>query len=423
MESISFPPDIEDVDELRTYLSDTDVFGKATEEGAGYLWHAFERFRITLAIAPDVSPGGRVLELGSSPYFFTRMLKRRGLDVTCANWFGDRADLGAKGWQVLSSPRSGERLEFEFDHFNIEVDQFPYPDESYAEVFFCEILEHLPMDPINALAEIHRVLEKPNGVLVLSTPNPARTENLVKMINGDNVYEPLSGYGVHGRHNREYTLNELRSLLGELGFEVERAFTAEVSAQVPDAAPSFPGIDVSDRGEYVFVVARAVGPDRWRYPDWLYQSKHAIYRAVLPDMQVGRNDDIQTSGFHEREVVADREVRWLGRDPEGRVLLSPRFVGLATLLVEGRAQPIEVDKPITLTVELGEDVVNHEISPGTGWFSLRSAVHVSAGEQEARISTDRTWRPADVGLTADERDLSVAISSVALEPVPVASTI
>ena len=58
-EIIFFPPDIDDVEELRSFLADTDVFGPATEEGEGYLSHALERFRITLAITPEIRPGGR----------------------------------------------------------------------------------------------------------------------------------------------------------------------------------------------------------------------------------------------------------------------------------------------------------------------------------------------------------------------------
>ena len=159
MEEVAFPADIEDIEELRAFLADTDVFGPAAEEGAGYLWHALQRFRITLAITPDVPVGGKVLELGANPYFFTRMLKRRGLDVTCANWFGDGSGIESKGRQVVTGLRGGERHDFEFDHFNIEVDRFPYGDESFSLVFFCEILEHLPMNPVNALVEIHRVLK------------------------------------------------------------------------------------------------------------------------------------------------------------------------------------------------------------------------------------------------------------------------
>jgi SAM-dependent methyltransferase len=414
--NLDFPADIADVDELRSYLADTDIFGSAVEEGAGYLWHALERFRITLAITPEVHPPGRVLELGANPYFFTRMLKRRGLDVTCANWFGE-SHTAAKGLQEVSSPKSGEKHQFEFDHFNIEVDRFPYEDDTFPVAFFCEILEHLPMNPINALAEVHRVLRKPDGVLVLSTPNPSRYENLMKMIAGENVYEPLSGYGVHGRHNREYTVSELSSLLGELGFEVDRAFTADVSPQVPQYIPSFAELDETNRGEYVFVVARAVGRDRWRYPDWLYQSKHALYRSVLPNMEVGLNDDIQTRGLHSRETVAGREIRWTGLEDVARVLVAPDFTGAARVVVEGGAPPTGVIEPITLFVEVADSSFSQEVLPGSGWFSFGFEVDVVEGEQEVLLWTDHTWKPVDLLGTVDERTLGLTLSSVTFEPV------
>lgn len=413
-ETIDFPSDIADPEELRAFLSDTDIFGSAPEEGDNYLSHALERFRITLAVTPAVPDGQPVLELGSNPYFFTRMLERRGMNVTCANWFGPQVDLGSEGSQEVSSPKRGTSRVYRFDHFDIETSRFPYGDESFATVFFCEILEHLPLDPINALAEIHRVLRKPDGVLVLSTPNPVRTENLVKMIGGDNVYEPLSAYGVHGRHNREYTVTELRELLEDLGFEVMRVFTADVSPAPPAIPDSLGGVEVADRGEYVFAVARAVGPDRWRYPPWLYQSRHALARAVLPDLEVGRNDDLQSQGFHDRETMAGREVRWMAK--QATVLLGPSIEGPAQLRITGVAPPIGAGFPIKLHADVMGEEVSATIVPGEGLFSVVLPVSADAGEVWVALGADRTWRPVDVGLGADDRELSVAISSVGLEP-------
>ena len=92
------------------FLMDTDGFGSAVEELRGYLHHAFERFRITLAVTPELPAGPRVLELGSNPYFFTRMLIRRGLDVTCANWFGESARRVERG-RKSSPARRRERID------------------------------------------------------------------------------------------------------------------------------------------------------------------------------------------------------------------------------------------------------------------------------------------------------------------------
>ena len=56
------------------YLSDTDIFGAAEAECAGYINDALERFGITASLVEQLLPQGRVLELGANPYFMTRLL-------------------------------------------------------------------------------------------------------------------------------------------------------------------------------------------------------------------------------------------------------------------------------------------------------------------------------------------------------------
>ena len=300
-------------------LRDTDVFGQATAEAEGYLADALERFRLTMALLPPLAPGSRVLELGSNPYFLTRLLRGRGLDVTSANWFGEKSGFGSKGRQEVTE--SGSRQVYEFDHFNVEEDRFPYSDASFDVALFCEILEHLPADPIHALAELHLVL-KPGGVLLLTTPNAVRLDNLNRMVKGQNVYEQLSGYGTYGRHNREYTVDELRPLLEQCGYEVDTVFAADIG-HPPAPLPFGAEVNLADRGENLFALARAHGDPRWPYPNWLYSSRHALRRVVRPDLAMGFNCDLQSSGFHELEDFGGRPGRWTGCGDQARVLLAP----------------------------------------------------------------------------------------------------
>lgn len=53
----------------------------------------------------------------------------------------------------------------------------PFPDATFDHVFCIEVLEHVP-NPFGALSEMHRVL-RPDGVLVLSVPNPFHVKELV----------------------------------------------------------------------------------------------------------------------------------------------------------------------------------------------------------------------------------------------------
>jgi len=139
------------------------------------------------------------------------------------------------------------------------------------------MLEHLLMNPLAPLNEIHRVL-KTGGALVLTTPNVARLGNVLGLVNGENVYDPYSGFGPYGRHNREYNRHELHRLLDFAGFEVESSFTADahpwragdwpLSAEVAPLVAS----RTPDLGQYIFIRARATRPPRKGLPSFLYRS-------------------------------------------------------------------------------------------------------------------------------------------------------
>jgi len=410
---MSFPDDVADAAALRRYLADTDIFGPNAHEAAGYLNDALERFRMTMALLPPLAPGARVLELGSNPYFLTRLLLARGLDVTCANWFGEKSGFGRRGRQEVTGPTSGERHLFEFDHFNIEAEPFPYPDGTFEAVLFCEILEHLPNDPVHVLAEIHRVLAKPAGVMLLTTPNATRMESLVRMLRGENVYEELSGYGTYGRHNREYTVAELRTLLSESGYQVRELFAHDIHARPPDAVPA--SAEPADRGDNLFALAAPFGQPRWRYPDWLYSSQHALRRVVRPDLMVGYNDQLQAAGLHPLEDLDGRPGRWTGAAPEVVVLLAPEAGGQGRLCVEGIAPPPGAGPGIELLADVGGEKVSWELACDGRPFAVSAPVEVKRGDQDVRLWTDRTWVPSALGLGGDGRTLGVVLRAVALE--------
>ena len=131
--------DVADAEALRGLLSDTDIFAGADEADA-YLTDALQRFRVTMSLIPPLRDGARVLELGANPYFLTRLLRRRGLEVTCANWFGEQSGMDARDSQDVKSPSTGLSEEFRFDHFNVETSRFPYADGSFDLVLCCRSL-------------------------------------------------------------------------------------------------------------------------------------------------------------------------------------------------------------------------------------------------------------------------------------------
>jgi len=261
--------DENDWDALQEYLSHSIVTPEARNELLGYLEEAFHRFLITLGLVPRRE--GRLLEIGANPYFLTLLLKKfRTYEISLTNYFDGVAP---RGVQTIVNECYGETHDLEFWQINVECDEFPFADESFEVVLFCEVIEHLLEDPIHALLEIRRVLV-PGGCLIVSTPNVARWENVRRMLAGEqSLYDPYSQHGAYGRHNREYTLTELTRLLAEAGFRSRKAFTADVHDTEPirrelqeQHVPTH-----GERGAYCFVVAQQSEGIGERRPMWIYR--------------------------------------------------------------------------------------------------------------------------------------------------------
>jgi len=257
---------------LFEYLADFRHEQGRKEELRIYLQEAFWRFLYTLQIVPRGN--GRLLEIGAGPYFTSLLLRRfTNYELAFINYFGPA--FGKKATQAVVS--STERVEFEFYNVNVEEETIPVPAEHYDVVLLCEVLEHFTNDPLKVLLEIKRVL-KPDGFLILTTPNVNRLANVSHMISGENIYDPYSGYGPYGRHNREYNQQELKKLLTYVGFEIDLIFTSDVydnPVQLYTYASTFSHLleqRKHDLGQYIFVRARNTQPAREKKPNWLYRS-------------------------------------------------------------------------------------------------------------------------------------------------------
>jgi SAM-dependent methyltransferase len=265
--------------QLRDFVTSVRVSNAPETEMKAYGTHDFKRFVYTLGLTHGIT--GKCLELGANPYFTTMLLQQfTELELSLANFFSESMTKGQHAQEVtFRDLQTGQQrsLNFSFEHFNVETDCFPYPDNTFDVVIFAEIIEHLLNDPCSVLREIHRVL-KPEGKIILTTPNVARLENVARLIAGENIYDPYSGYGPYGRHNREYNRHELVHLLQFEGFVPEEHFTADVHRNHAAAFTSLNQV-VSliahrqlDLGQYIFIRARKEQSTRTKRPSWLYRS-------------------------------------------------------------------------------------------------------------------------------------------------------
>ena len=296
----------EDPASLRAYLSQVRILedpidGRALLDARPEMEEYVEvhgrSAALSLAMLHRLLPQGRrlkVLELGGAPYYFSALMARAfDCELTAANvqagaWPGQPGDL-RRGVVVLGLPAGPERLAIEVEVFNIEKDPFPFPDDHFDVVLCMEVLEHLCYSPSQMLAESHRVLA-PHGLFFLTVPNFLNVKRLVNMALGRPTEYPYSGYGVYGRHAREFAPHEVRRLFEACNYSVLELATANVWPTfkgrslrqrikgifnaILNGLTALPLPFLAAKREYILCAARPEGSPLCAYPDWLYVHRH-----------------------------------------------------------------------------------------------------------------------------------------------------
>ena len=259
-------------DEILGRLRQCSPADSTPEAMSGYLEEAALRFGDTMEWIESslTSLGGarpRLLEIGSNPYFLTLLIAERfpGVEHLGVNYFG--AATPRMETQAITDARNRLK-ETRFFHADVERHDLA-PAGQFDIALFCEVLEHLPYDPAWALHNIARRL-RPGGHLILTTPNPARFENIVRLVERRETFsDPISGHGIHGRHNREYSADELRDLLAGSGFRVMEAKTIDT---LPVTLSR--GAEARGYGAYHMIRGVLESEPRLFRPAWLYRSFH-----------------------------------------------------------------------------------------------------------------------------------------------------
>lgn len=186
-----------------------------------------ETLRLTEGNTP---PGGKVLEVGAKPFVLSAMLLQKGFTYTGIGVSGSEKDLRNDHDHACSTGKvSGHKFSIELQtdekkwslpmyEVNIEMDVWPFPEKHFDTIIWTETLEHLTCDPSFAWHEANKRLRK-GGKLVFSVPNALYWIRALQLLFGKNIDDPYSWHGPFGRHNRVYTVKEIKQLANLHGFE------------------------------------------------------------------------------------------------------------------------------------------------------------------------------------------------------------
>lgn len=160
-------------------------------------------------------------------------------------------------------------IQWDFDRYCQNTDNIKF-DLVYA----LEVIEHIATDPANFLREIHKLMSD-DGYLILTTPNIcslSAIDRIVKSINPIS-YPFFKKDRTSDRHNIEYTVNDLNSLLHQSGFEVVKIYTVD--------SWSFPSLELlnfcrhanislEDRGDNIIAICRRGSNPQIEFPHGIY---------------------------------------------------------------------------------------------------------------------------------------------------------
>jgi SAM-dependent methyltransferase len=109
---------------------------------------------------------------------------------------------------------------------NILNQPIPFQEGSFDLVLFCDVIEHLPINPSPIFHEIRRVLRSERN-LILTTDNVCQLQNICLLLLKRNILEEIHSdetwQKFYWRHFRYYSLSECVALLQESGFAIIRA--------------------------------------------------------------------------------------------------------------------------------------------------------------------------------------------------------
>jgi hypothetical protein len=252
--------------------------------------------------------------------------------------------------------------------------------------------------------------------VIVTTPNVARRQNVTRLARGLNMYDPYSGYGPYGRHNREYTAGELRELLTNTGFELEQLTTRDLHP-CSRRSKLLALVLGPESGYNLYALARR-GPEfRWYYPDWLFRSGRPRPRIREPFVRVGTNDAVQLgAGWWTFERWPDGPMRWTAARAEAFVRARG---GERVVRVLAWGGPKERRTPPTLSVRVdggassGAVIVDRVPLGEWNWLEFDLSASLPAGDVKLLLEAPAfVPRELSRSASADSRELGVGIREI-----------
>lgn len=227
------------------------------------------RLARTVQMIVDLNPKGKLLEIGTTgfiPYALKQLLP--DLEVVVTHFDKTRPTDGKMQWTVGEN-----KLRLRTFAIDLENESIPVDDGFFDAVLCAEVIEHMEIDPMYMLSEVNRVT-KDTGKLIVTTPNVLSSRGLFKIMHGSEPYFYMQYHKSreYHRHNYEYTVPSLSSMLKSAGF-IGRVWTEDLFEDgISSAVDKFrlAGMNINNVGDNILAIVEKIGPVKDRHPVGFY---------------------------------------------------------------------------------------------------------------------------------------------------------
>lgn len=178
------------------------------------------RFKKTMELCTEHVPNRESVVLDIGPSYLTEMLSSYYDTIYSLGVNPEQDDGGHRG---LSSLSNIPHILFDLNEAS-EVNTYPEYYSKFDMVVFSETIEHLYTAPEYSLLMLAYLL-KPDGIIIVTTPNAASLGKRARLLLGINPYERIRFSIQNPGHYREYTRNDLIEIGGNIGLSVKKCYT------------------------------------------------------------------------------------------------------------------------------------------------------------------------------------------------------
>ncbi|MFC1966525.1 class I SAM-dependent methyltransferase [Chloroflexota bacterium] len=175
-----------------------------------------ERYLATLSFISSAMQRSKrkmkILDIGCDTGQMSMLFDRIGLEVSCTS----ATELPPETDKLFT------RKHITFKKCILPYDSLPFPPDTFDFVYMGALFEHIPSAHKMVLEDVKRVM-KGGGYLIIETPNLANISNRLLLLMGRPVSAYIEQYYNDDNwigHFREFTLGEMKAILGYSGYEV-----------------------------------------------------------------------------------------------------------------------------------------------------------------------------------------------------------